>query len=438
MTQIPSSNTTRRSFLKISLAASGALAFPAIIPSRVFGNTAPGKRISMALIGAGGRGGGVIHSFASQPDVVVVAVCDVDKRKRERAAERINQRYGNTDCKTYSDFREVLARPDIDAVYIATGDRWHAPISIMAMRAGKDVYCEKPGSLTIAEGQALVEAERLYGRVFQTGAQRASEANYIIAGELLRSGMLGEPKLIYAHLGYLPEFPRKNTFLPAEPEPAKDDFDWDMWLGKAPWRDYNPAFTTRNFPSPGWMTQQDFAAGIAQWGSHTILQSQLDLGLADTSAVDYELPNDLNKEGMSIRFGDGTRLIARTYGWGGPCGVRYEGTEGWVEIADQYARPKVSSPLFAGEFERLLDNYKFRTGRPFDHVRDFLDCVKSRRKPLTSAIVAHRTMTTNHAMDMCLDLQRNLRWDPEKEEFIGDDEANRLRSREPRKAWMGV
>ena len=437
MTQAPYSNTTRRSFLKMSLAASGALAFPAIIPSRVFGNSAPGKRITMALIGAGGRGGGVIHSFASQPDVVVVAVCDVDKRKREHSAERINQRYGNTDCKTYSDFREVLARPDIDAVYIATGDRWHAPISIMAMRAGKDVYCEKPGSLTIAEGQALVEAERLYGRVFQTGAQRASEANYIIAGELLRSGMLGEPKLIYAHLGYLPEFPRKNTFLPAEPEPSKDEFDGDMGLGQAPWRPYNSRLI-RGYPAPGWYTQLDLGTGIAQWGSHTILQSQLDLGLADTSAVDYELPKDLIKEGMTIRFGDGTRLIARTYGWDGPCGVRYEGTEGWVEIADRYARPKVSSPLFAREFERLLDNYKFRTGRPFDHVRDFLDCVKSRRKPLTSAIVAHRSMTTNHAMDMCLDLQRNLRWDPVKEEFIGDDEANRLRSREPRKAWMGV
>lgn len=444
----------RRTFLKKAAMVGGAVTAPLIVPSSVLGRngtTAPSNRITMGAIGLGGRGMGDLRAFMAQKEVQFVAVCDVQKGNRERGAQLVNARNGNTDCALYSDLRDLLARKDIDAVLIATGDRWHAPASIMAMRAGKDVYCEKPGALTIAEGQALVQAEQRYGRIFQTGAQRASERNFVIAGELLRTGLLGEVKTVYAHIGYLPNFPRVNAVMPTVPEPAKEELDWDLWLGSAPWRDYNPAYL-RTYGVPGWYTQRDFAAGIAQWGSHTILQCQLDLGLGDTSAVEYNYTDmfvsnagrspwtrgEAISEGMNIRYANGVKLVASLTGWRGPCGVRYEGTEGWVSTADGYAKPDVSSPVLEREFNKLVQDYTARNQRELNHVRDFLNCVRSRRTPATPASVASNTMTTNLIMDMSLDLKRDLKWDPIKREFVGDDEANRLRSRAARKSWMAV
>jgi predicted dehydrogenase len=296
------------------------------------------------------------------------------------------------------------------------------------------VYCEKPGALTIAEGQALAAAAKRHGRVFQTGAQRASEANFVMAGELLRQGRLGQVHTVRAHLGYLPSWPRVNAVLPPQPEPPKEQLDWDLWLGPSPWRPYHPAFLGQ-YPAPGWYTQYDFAGGIPQWGSHTILQCQLDLGLADTSAVRYEYPADLQGAGMTIHFANGVKLVACCDGWRGSCGVRYEGGEGWVATADGYEKPDVSSPALLRDGRKLVADYLARTGRPLNHVRDFLDCVKTRRHPVTCAEVAHRTMTTNLVMDLCLDLKRELRWDPVREEFPGDAEANRLRARAMRAPW---
>lgn len=429
----------RRQLIKRALAAGGALAVPAIIPASALGRggaLAPSERIVMGAIGVGGRGSGDLAWMLGEPDVQVVAVCDVRQASRESARDMVNGKYGNKDCAAYGDLRELLARhPEMDAVLIATGDRWHTPASILAMQAGMDVYCEKPGALTIAEGQALVAAEKRYGRIFQTGAQRASESNFIMAGELARQGRLGKIHTVYAHLGYLPQWPRVNAVLPAQPDPPKEQFDWDLWLGPSPWRPYNPAFVN-SWPAPGWYTQYDFAGGIPQWGSHTILQCQLDLGLADTSPVQYDYPADLNGAGMTVHFASGLKLIARCDGWRGSCGVKYEGTDGWVATADGYEKPEVSSPLLMADSKKLVPDYIARTGRPLNHVRDFLDCVRTRRTPVTPAGVAHRTMTSNLIMDICLDLKRSLQWDPLKEEFIGDDEANRLRSRALRAPWQ--
>lgn len=430
---------SRRQFVGRTLAAGGALAFPTIIPASALGRggaVAPSERIVMGAIGVGGRGGGDLGWLLGEADVQVVAICDVQKAQREHAKRAVDGRYGTADCAAYRDFRDLLAeRTDIDAMLIATGDRWHTPASIHAMRAGKDVYCEKPGALTIAQGQALVEAAARYGRIFQTGAQRASEANYIFAGELLRTGRLGRIHTVYAHLGYLPAWPRVNAALPAEPEPAKEDFDWDLWLGPSPWRPYHPAFV-RNWPAPGWYTQYDFAGGIPQWGSHTILQCQLDLGLADTSPVEYEYPADLLGAGMTVRFANGVKLVARCGGWRGSCGVRYEGTEGFVETADGYDRPGVSSAALLEDYRKLVADYTDRRQRPLNHIRDFLNGVRSRRTTVTPASVAHRTMTTNLIMDICLDLKRSLKWDPVAESFVGDEEANRLRTRTMRVPWQ--
>ena len=429
---------SRRQFLQRTLAAGSALAVPYIIPAAALGRdgaVAPSERLVMGAIGIGGRGSGDLEWMLNEADVQLVAVCDVQKGRREDAKRMVDGKYGVTDCAAYRDFRQLLERTDIDAVLIATGDRWHAPAAIMAMRAGKDVYCEKPGMLTIVQGQRLVDTARQYGRIFQTGAQRASEANFVFSGELVRTGRLGKIHTVYAHLGYLPAWPRVNTVLPAEPEPPKEEFDWDLWLGPSPWRPYNRTFV-RNWPAPGWYTQYDFAGGIPQWGSHTILQCQLDLGLADTSPVAYEYPKDLTGAGMTAHFANGVNLVARCDGWRGSCGVRYEGSAGWVATADGYERPEVSDPSLLLDYKKLLQDYLVRTQRPLNHIRDFLNCVRSRRSTVTHAGVAHRTMTTNLIMDICLDLKRNVNWDPAKEEFVGDAEANRLRSRALRAPWQ--
>ena len=429
----------RRQFLTRSLAASTAFAIPNIIPASALGRggaVAPSERIVMGAIGLGGRGSGDLGWMLGEADVQFVAVCDVRKANREGAKNAVDGKNGNKDCAAYRDMRDLLSKhTEIDAMLIATGDRWHTPASILAMQAGKDVYCEKPGALTIAQGQALVAATKRYGRVFQTGAQRASEANFIVAGELARQGKLGKVHTVYAHLGYLPDWPRVNAVLPPQPEPSKEELDWDLWLGPAPWRPYNAGFIPQ-YPSPGWYTQYDFAGGIPQWGSHTILQCQLDLGLADTSPVTYEYPKDLKGAGMTVHFANGLKLVAKCDGWRGSCGVKYEGPDGWVAAADGYEKPDVSSPSLLRDSKKLLQDYLARTQRPLNHVRDFLNCVKSRRTPVTSAEVAHRTMTTNLIMDICLDLKRDLKWDPVKQEFPGDDEANRLRSRAMREPWQ--
>ena len=437
--QLSGAPLSRRQLLKRTLAASSAFAIPNIIPASALGRggaVAPSERIVMGAIGVGGRGSGDLGWMLGESDVQFVAVCDVRKERRDRAKQMVDGRYGNKDCAAYRDMRDLLAKhPEIDAMLIATGDRWHTPASIAAMQAGMDVYCEKPGALTIAQGQALVAATQRYGRVFQTGAQRASEANFIVAGELVRQGRLGKIHTVYAHLGYLPVWPRLNAVLPAQPEPPNEELDWDLWLGPSPWRPYNGAFLG-NYPSPGWYTQYDFAGGIAQWGSHTILQCQLDLGLAGTSPVTYEYSKDLKGAGMTVLFANGVKLVARCGGWRGSCGVRYDGADGWVATADGYEKPDVSSPLLLSDSKKLVQDYLARTQRPLNHVRDFLNCVRTRRGTVTDAEVAHRTMTTNLIMDICLDLKRDLKWDPLKEEFVGDAEANRLRSRAMRAPWQ--
>lgn len=439
MPRLSAASLSRRQLLKGAVAVGGGMLLPNIIPASALGRggaVAPGERLVMGAIGLGGRGTGDLGWLLGEADVQMVAVCDVRGENRERAKAMVNGKYGNQDCAAYSDLRELIGKhPELDAVLIATGDRWHTPASILAMKAGLDVYCEKPGALTIAEGQALTAAAKRYGRVFQTGAQRASEANFIQAGELLRQGRLGKVHTVYAHLGYLPAWPRVNAVLPAQPEPPKDQLDWDLWLGPSPWRPYHPGFLSP-WPVPGWYSQYDFAGGIPQWGSHTILQCQLDLGLADTSPIEYQYPTDLAGAGMTVNFANGVKLVARCDGWRGSCGVKYEGTEGWVACADGYEKPDVSSPVLLRDSKKLLQDYVARTERPLNHLRDFLNCVRTRRHPVTNAEVAHRTMTTNLIMDICLDLKRSLKWDPVKEEFIGDEEANRKRSRAMREPWQ--
>lgn len=430
---------SRRQFLRRAAAAGTVLAAPLIVPASALGRNGavpPSERIILGGIGIGGRGSGVLAWMMGEPDVQMVAVCDPQKARRERIKQVVDDRYGNQDCVLYKDIREFLAvRTDIDATLITTGDRWHALASTYAMRAGKDVYSEKPSSMTIAEGQAVVETARRYGRVYQTGTQRLSEANFIFCNELARLGRLGKVHTIRAHIAPWDAAEMKHDWLPGEPEPPKDQVDWDAWLGPCPWRPYNPRYC-----SGGWRGYYDFHTScIGEWGAHTFAQCQDAINATDTSPIEYEYVNNDTGDGMVTKFAIGIKMVlerdmSKKF-WHGSCGVRYEGDEGWVACADGYPRPEVSSPALLADFQKIVRDYLDRTGHALQHTREFFNCIKSRRLTVANPVVMHRCMTTVHAANICMWLKRNMKWDPIKEEFINDPDANRLRSRAMREPW---
>ncbi len=429
------SKLTRRAFLRRSGLAAGVVAFPTIIPGSALGlngTVPPSERIVFGGLGVGSRGTGVLNWMLPEKDMQFVAICDAKKSQREAIKRMVDNRYGNTDCAMYRDIREFLAiRTDIDALLIATGDRWHALASIMAMRAGKDVYSEKPSAMTIAEGRAVVETAKRYGRVYQTGTQRLSEDNFTFANELLRTGRLGQVHTVRAHIAPWDAAEMRHDWLPAEPEPSLDEVDWDQWLGPCPWRPYNSAYTRG-----GWRGHYDFHTScIGEWGAHTFAQCQVAIGATDTAATDYAYVKNESGDGMETRFGNGIKMVLQREGWHGSCGVRYEGTEGWVSVADGYSKPDVSSPELLLDFSKLVNDYMARTQRPMSHVRDYFNCIKTRRQTVAHPEMMHRSMSTVHAANICMWLKRDMKYDPAKEEFVNDADANRLRSRAMRAPW---
>ncbi|MEK7675905.1 MAG: Gfo/Idh/MocA family oxidoreductase [Verrucomicrobiota bacterium] len=437
-TPAASSSLTRREFLKRTALAGGLAVAPVIIPATALGRggaVPPSERIVMAGLGIGGRGSSDLNWMLPEPDVQFVAVCDAKKASRERVKQMIDSRYGNTDCKMYRDIREFLAtRTDIDGLLIATGDRWHAMASILAMRSGKDVYSEKPSAMTIAEGQGVVDTAKRYGRVYQTGTQRLSEANFVFAIELARMGRLGKVHTTYAHIAPWDAAEMRHDWLPAEPEPPKEEVDWDEWLGPCPWRPYNSAYVRG-----GWRGHYDFHTScIGEWGAHTFAQAMAGIDSLHTAAVEYEYVHNPTGDGMVTVFPNGVKMILSRGDkyWHGSCGMRFDGPEGWVSIADGYSRPEVSSPALMADYSKVVNDYMARTQRPMSHVRDFFDCVKSRRLTVASPEVMHRSMSTVHAANICMWLKRNMKFDPVKEEFVNDPEANRLRSRAMREPWI--
>jgi len=429
---------TRRRFLKTAAQAGAAVAVPTIVPSSVLGlggAVPPSEKIILGAIGIRGRGMHDLRWAMGQPDVQFVAICDLQKRQRVAIKGFVDGRYGNKDCAMYPEIREFLAeRTDIDAVLIATGDRWHALASILAMRAGKDIYTEKPSCMTIAEGQAVVETARRYERVYQTGTQRLSEANHVFAIEMARTGRLGKVHTAYAHIAPWDAAKMRHDWLPAQPQPPKDEVDWDAWLGPCPWRPYNATYVRG-----GWRGHYDFHTScIGEWGAHTFAQAQAGLDCLDTSPVEYEYVKNESGDGMVTHFASGVRMIlsrGKKY-WRGSCGERFDGPEGWAAAADGYSRPDVSNPSMLGLFKKVVGEYVARTGRSLDHMRNFLDCVRTRELTVANPVVMHRSMSTVHAANICMWLERSLKYDPVKEEFINDPEANRLRSRAMREPWI--
>ena len=431
---------TRREFLKTAALAGAALVAPTLVAGSALGKNGAvpaSERIVMGGIGLGGRGTGDLGWMLPEKDVQFVAICDARKERRDAIKGIVDKRYDNTDCSMYRDIREFLAtRTDIDAVLIATGDRWHALASTLAMRAGKDVYSEKPSCMTMAEGQMVVETARKYGRVYQTGTQRLSEGNFRFIIELAMTGRLGKIHTSRAHTAPWDAAEMKYDWLPGQPEPAKDVVDWDAWLGPCPWRPYNPSYV-----SGGWRGYYDFHTScIGEWGAHTIAQCMAGIDQMNTSAVEYKYVDNPTGDGMETVFPNGVKMVLerdmKGAIWHGSCGMKFEGTEGWASCADGYAKAEVSNPALMGEFRKLVGDYMARTQRPMSHMRDYLNCIKSRRLTVANPEVMYRSMSTVHAANICMWLRRDMKFDPAKAEFVNDPEANRLRSRAMREPWI--
>ena len=425
---------SRREFLT---RAGSALALPLFIPASALGRdgkVAPSNRIIMGTVGMGGRGTGVLRSWVlPEKEVQVVAHCDVWKQRRDNVKNIIDQHYGNKDCKAYIDMKEMFARGDIECIYTATGDRWHAGVSITAMRAGIDVYTEKPASMTVQEGQAVVACAAQTKRVYQAGMQRLSEPNFVVCNELLRLGRLGDVKTVYAHLAPWGNVNLQRNWLPEEKLPPREIIDWDAWLGPCPWRPYNH----RYLPS-GWHRDHDLYTGvIGEWGSHTFAQCHHAIGAENTSPVTYPFMHNPLPDGMKMHFANGVDMITVQKGWRGTCGVRYVGTEGWVSCADGYSRPEASKPSLLADFDKILADYCVRTGYTGqNHMRQFFNSVRSRAKTVANPVIMHRSMSTVHCANIAQWLGRDLKWDPVKERFINDDEANRMLARTQREGWQ--
>ncbi|MBN1421184.1 MAG: Gfo/Idh/MocA family oxidoreductase [Planctomycetes bacterium] len=416
---------TRRRFLKAAAWGGAVLVAPRFIAASILGRNgavAPSERIILGGIGINHRGMYVLGFFLPANDVRFAAICDVRADRRQAVKGVADARNGDGDCATYRDLRELLARDDIDAVLIATGDRWHTMASILAARAGKDVYSEKPCAITMAQCGGLADAMRRYGRIFQAGTQRRNVPNFRFAVDLARSGKLGRLRALHASIYDLGV---RHDWLPAEPEPARDVIDWDLWLGPAPWRPYNGQYV-----AGAWRGHFDFDSGakLHDWGAHTVDLCQWANGSDGTTPVEYE------PDGGTIyaRYANGVRLVMRPQGWLGlgTCPVRFEGDEGWVETGDT-GRIEADPPSLLSDWTDIRE-----AGiSPVHHVRDFLDCMKSRARPATDADIARSSHVACHAAAIAWQLGRKVAFDPEKEAFIGDEEANRMRSRPMREPW---
>ena len=428
-----SGSLTRRDLLKRS--AGAALAAPWFVPAAVLGRdgkTAPSERITLGVIGIGPRCTYDLQAMLKHTDLHCLAICDVQASRREAGKKLVDEHYKNKDCAVYRDFRELLDRKDIDAVLIATGDRWHAAASILAAKAGKDVYSEKPCGITIAACQELADTMHREKRVFQAGTQRRSVPNFQKAVELAHSGKLGKLQTLHASV-YLPTL--DNTWLAAQKTPARDVVDWNLWLGPAAWRPFHQAYVDGK-----WRGQWDFDSGarLLDWGAHTVDMCQWANKADDTMPVEYE-PTETT---IVCRYANGVKLILdflkepfkdrspQYVSKLGTCPVRFEGEEGSVETGDEgeiVATPeKLQKEIQGTERIRGLDVSA--------HSRNFLDCIRSRKPTAANPDVMRRSHIACHAAALAWVLGRKLKLDPVKEEFIGDDEANRMRSR-PTRQW---
>ena len=426
-----SDRLNRREFLS---RAGAALAVPYVVSSSALGGgggVAASERIVMGCIGVGSRGGGNMRSFLGRDVTQLVAVCDVDKGRRDGAKGTIDKKYGNSDCKTYEDFRELIARDDIDALSLALPDQWHSIPAIMGAKAGKDMYAEKPLARTIYEGRAMVNAVTKAGAVWQTGSQQRSTANFHRACELVRNGRIG--KVMRVDVG-LPTGKSSKT-LPVQTPPG--GLDWDMWLGPAPWR---PCMDLgRGGPHWNWRWIRDFSGGqLTDWAGHHIDIAKWGLGLERTGPVEVHGEGEYPKDGtydvpMTYKFtctyANGVVLTVANNKQI-PQGATWYGEKGkvYVNRGKLESDPKEVLNETIGPDEIRLYNSR-------DHQGNFLDCVKTRKETVAPIEIGHRSISVGLLGEIAMLTGQKLQWDPEKEVFGNSDEANRMLKRPMRAPW---
>ena len=417
---LPQVHRNRRSFLKGSLTAAGAaVALPSIIPSSALGRDGvapPSERVIVGGIGIGNRGTYDLGCFLQQSDVQFASVCDIKEARRIAVKKMVDEKFGNDRCEMVRDYRQLLDRQDIDAVLIATGPNWHATMAIAAAKAGKDMYCEKPCTKNIAQSLALADTMRRTARIFQAGTQRRNLPHFAFACYLARTGKLGKLTKVYAHPAGMQAV--TSGWLPAEPEPDREVIDWDTYLGPAAWRPFNTKLLNGfHFEKGGGLV----GGGVLEWGSHCVDLCQWAMGDCPPP-VEY---NAKANDELACTYDNGTQLIFREKGWIplGSCPVRFEGEDGWVEAGDSGKMVLSSPELLAGRTVEEVGGYPATF-----HVRDFLDSVKSRSQPKGNAEAAARAHIACHAANVALFLDRQVKLDIDKMEFINDPEANRLRS----------
>lgn len=426
----PRPASTRRAFLRSAVAALG---LPLVVSPQSLGRAgtiAPNSRIAMAAIGVGNRARAILPNFLGFRELQIMAIADCREDRLKSGKAFIDAHYGNQDCAVHRDFREALARKDVDAVLVATGNRWHGLASIYAARAGKDVYSEKPVTLTLREGRVLADTCRQFGTVYQAGTQRRSTESYRFVRDMVQQGRIGQVRTVEMQVWTGPGIPHDN------PAPIPAGWDYDMWLGQAPWRPFVPSRVY------SWQYFWDTAEGVlTDMGCHYTDQMQWVLQLDHTGPIEFDAEGEFPDPARFFsdtptvatarcRYANGVQGIIHQRAGFTDRYIRYIGDEGWIQVDDETdrvtAEPKSILSLQATGGESWANASV--------HIRDFVDCIRSRTPTVCNAEVAHRAISICQAMNISLRLGQPLKWDPEKERF-DVSEANRMLWREPRAPW---
>ena len=435
----------RRRFLKSSALSAGALAVPAIVPSRVLGKNAPSNLLQIGCIGTGRMGHGDMTACLSQglessAQARVVAVCDLDRMRAEHARQEVNGFYQkklsdqpSPDVAVYEDYRELLARDDIDGVTVSTTDHWHALVAVAAANAGKDIYLQKPLTYSIGEGQKLVAAVRRNNVVLQTGSQQRSDATFRRACQLVRNGRLGKLHTIRVTL------PTDSGIGDPTTMKVPANLNYEMWMGPTEPMPYSQdrVHPQAGFGRPGWLQIESYCRGmITGWGAHMFDTAQWGHGSDDTGPIEMEATGEFPDRGLfnvhtsfhaEGRYADGVRLIATS---GSPAGVRFEGEAGWIDVGRSHFKAEpgdlADQPIGKGEQQLYESN---------NHMLNFLECMRSRTDPICPVEVGHRSNSICVITHIAMKLGRKLRWDPLAEKFRGDISANALLDYEHRAPW---
>ena len=427
----------RREFLKATASAAAVVGFPYIVPSSALGKAgtiSPSNRIVMGAIGVGSMGTGDMRGFLRRDNVQMVAACDVDKKHRDRAKKYCDDKYQNSDCKAYLDFRELIGRGDLDAVMLALPDHWHSVIAVAAAKAGLDIHAQKPLARTISEGRAICDAVKRYGVVWQTGSQQRSGRNFHRACELVRNGRIGKVHRVEVGL------PNGRGTGIKKLLPIPEGFDWDFWLGPAPWRPYMDF--GRGDCHWDWRWIMDYSGGqLTDWAGHHIDIAKWGLGLERTGPVEIEGTGIYEKDGLydvptsykfRCKYFNGLEMIvANDSQQPKGRGPTWYGDKGWIQVNRGKLDAEPKSVL-----DEVIGPGEIRLYESRDHKGNFLDCIATRSETVAPVEIAHRSISVALLGEIAMLTGRKLKWNPVTERFSNDDEANRMLSRPMRSPWQ--